>query len=240
MNQLELLWQLEIHKTSLEEINREFLRLSEDEKMDLLEEQVNSLKERTQILNNKLLIDSQSLKENHKRLKKFTYTINNMREELYSGEITDLKQLDYLNKEKDNLKEEINNIETDILISMDEIEKMELESLHIETEIISINGEIEKLKINKDLLLKQLEIQILEGKKESQTIASKIDKDLLDRFNTLRNTKQKVIVAVKNNICNGCNMRVATYLKDILKGKKEVIYCESCGRMLYYIENKSD
>lgn len=240
MNQLELLWQLEIHKTSLEEINREFLRLSEDEKMDLLEEQVNSLKERTQILNNKLLIDSQSLKENHKRLKKFTYTINNMREELYSGEITDLKQLDYLNKEKDNLKEEINNIETDILISMDEIEKMELESLHIETEIISINGEIEKLKINKDLLLKQLEIQILEGKKESQTIASKIDKDLLDRFNTLRNTKQKAIVAVKNNICNGCNMRVATYLKDILKGKKEVIYCESCGRMLYYIENKSD
>ena len=237
MNQLELLVQLEKHKTLLDEVNLEFLKLKQDEKMELLEGRVNNLKKRINELNNNLLRDRLLLKENNNRLSEYTYTINNMREELYSGLITDLRQLDYLNKEKDKLKQEINNIETDILTAMEETEKMELESLHAETEIISINGDIQKLKDNKSLLLKELEIQIRKYEEESHNIESKIEKNLLVRFNTLRSTKKNSIATVKNNICNGCNMRIPTFLNDIIKAKKEVIYCESCGRILYHVEN---
>jgi predicted nucleic acid-binding Zn-ribbon protein len=117
---------------------------------------------------------------------------------------------------------------------------MELETLHAETEIISINGEIEKLKISKSLLINALEIQIKEVEKESHIIESKIDKSHVNRFNVLRNTRQNSVVAVKNNICIGCNMRIPTNLKDILKAKNEVIFCESCGSMLYYMDDKID
>lgn len=239
MNQLELLWQLENHKTSLDKINREFIKLKQDEKMEYLDRRVNNIKSRIKELNNNLLRDRFLLMENQNRLNEYTYTIKNMQEDLYSGDITDLKQLEYLNKEKDKLKEEINSIETDILVAMEETERMELETLHAETEVISLNGEIKKLKISKSLLLKELEIQIQNGEKELQIIESKIDKNHVNRFNTLRNTRQNSIVAVKNNICSGCNMRIPTNLNDILKAKTEVIYCESCGRMLYYIDNKS-
>lgn len=240
MNQLELLWQLENHKTSLDKINREFIKLKQDEKMEYLDRRVNNIKSRIKELNNNLLRDRFLLMENQNRLNEYTYTIKNMQEDLYSGDITDLKQLEYLNKEKDKLKEEINSIETDILVAMEETERMELETLHAETEVISLNGEIKKLKISKSLLLKELEIQIQNGEKELQIIESKIDINHVNRFNTLRNTRQNSIVAVKNNICSGCNMRIPTNLNDILKAKNEVIYCESCGRMLYYIDNKSE
>lgn len=237
MNQLELLWKLEKNKTALDEINRELTSIKQDEKMEYLDKRINNLKKRINELNNNLLRDRVLLKENQSRLNEYTYTINNMQEELYSGLITDLRQLDYLNKEKDKLKEEISSIETDILIAMEETEKMELETVHAETEIISINGEIEKLKISKSLLINALEIQIKEVEKESHIIESKIDKSHVNRFNVLRNTRQNSVVAVKNNICSGCNMRIPTNLNDILKAKNEVIFCESCGRILYYIED---
>lgn len=238
MNQLELLWKLEKNKTALDEVNRELTSIKQDEKMEYLDKRINNLKKRINELNNNLLRDRVLLKENQSRLNEYTYTINNMQEELYSGLITDLRQLDYLNKEKDKLKEEISSIETDILIAMEETEKMELETLHAETEIISINGEIEKLKISKSLLINELEIQIKDGEKESHIIESKIDKSHVNRFNVLRNTRQNSVVAVKNNICSGCNMRIPTNLNDIIKAKNEVIFCESCGRILYYIEDK--
>jgi predicted nucleic acid-binding Zn-ribbon protein len=66
---------------------------------------------------------------------------------------------------------------------------------------------------------------------------SGIDEKLLNRFTNLRNSRQTSVVPVKNNICTGCNMRVPTYLNKILKSKEEVIFCESCGRILYYTEN---
>ena len=240
MNQLELLWKLENSKTLLDEINREYHVLNQDEKIDFLAKKVNKLKKNISELNNNLLTDSILLKENHNKLKEHTYTINNMREELYSGLITDLRQLDYLNKEKDKLKDLINSIETDILNSMERTEKMELDSLQKEEEIISLTFEIEELKLGKSLLLKELEVKIKKYEIEYKDIESKIEENLIHRFQTLRTTRANSIVAVKNNVCSGCNMRVPTFLNDALKAKEQVIYCESCGRMLYYIDIETE
>ena len=240
MNQLELLWKLENSKTLLDEINREYHELNQDEKIDFLAKKVNKLKKNISELNNNLLTDSILLKENHNKLKEHTYTINNMREELYSGLITDLRQLDYLNKEKDKLKDLINSIETDILNSMERTEKMELDSLQKEEEIISLTFEIEELKLGKSLLLKELEVKIKKYEIDYKDIESKIDENLVNRFKTLRTTRANSIVAVKNNVCSGCNMRVPTFLNDALKAKEQVIYCESCGRMLYYIDIETE
>lgn len=237
MNQLELLWLLESQTTSVESITRSFNKIKQNEQINLLERKINNLKRRIDEINNSIVRDRLLLKENHNRLKEYNYTIENMRKELYSGTISDLRQLDYLNREKDKLKEAINLIETDILISLDETEKMELESIHTDTEIITLNREIEELKLNQFLIMKGLEDEMQKENLKLREIESEIDEKLLNRFTNLRNSRQTSVVPVKNNICTGCNMRVPTYLNNILKSKEEVIFCESCGRILYYIDN---
>lgn len=237
MNQLELLWLLESQTTLVERITQSYNKIKQNEQINLLEKKISNLNRRIDEINNSIVRDRLLLKENYSRLKEYNYTIENMRKELYSGSISDLRQLDYLNREKDKLSESINLIETDILISMDETEKMEVESIHTEEEITSLNANIEELKLNHFLVMKEFQEEMQKENLKLIEMESGIDEKLLNRFTNLRNSRQTSVVPVKNNICTGCNMRVPTYLNKILKSKEEVIFCESCGRILYYTEN---
>lgn len=67
-------------------------------------------------------------------------------------------------------------------------------------------------------------------------LIEKISKPLLGKYERLRARYKRAIVPVKDDTCLGCFMKLPTYL--ITHGKKdnEVITCEGCGRILYWLE----
>ncbi len=75
----------------------------------------------------------------------------------------------------------------------------------------------------------------LEGlTKERAELASKIDEDLLGRFERLFKSKgDAVVVALEHEVCTGCHMKVTTQTAHRVKAGKEIVSCENCGRILY-------
>jgi predicted nucleic acid-binding Zn-ribbon protein len=75
----------------------------------------------------------------------------------------------------------------------------------------------------------------LEGlAKERAELASKIDEDLLGRFERLFKSKgDAVVVALEHEVCTGCHMKVTTQTAHRVKAGKEIMSCENCGRILY-------
>ena len=90
-----------------------------------------------------------------------------------------------------------------------------------------------------DLEMKQATLgnRLEELKKEREELAAKVDEDLLDRFNRLFASKgDAAIVALEHDVCTGCHMKITTQTAVRVKGGKEIVSCEQCGRILYAAE----
>ena len=129
-----------------------------------------------------------------------------------------------------------------------EIRKLEDQELELMIEADKFKSEIEaadksaratKESISRQLTdletkSKALGAQQEELETERQTLASKIDADLLDQFERLFNSKgDAAIVAVEHGVCTGCHMKVTTATAARVKAGKEIVSCEQCGRILY-------
>lgn len=70
---------------------------------------------------------------------------------------------------------------------------------------------------------------------EREKAVSRLDSILLGQYERLRRTKDGLaIAAVKNEACEGCNVGVSPSLIGRIK-RGEIIYCESCSRILYIV-----
>jgi predicted nucleic acid-binding Zn-ribbon protein len=81
---------------------------------------------------------------------------------------------------------------------------------------------------------KTLEERLQELNKERAELAAKIDEDLLGRFERLFASKgDAAVVALDHEVCTGCHMKVTTATVVHVRGGKEIVSCEQCGRILY-------
>jgi predicted nucleic acid-binding Zn-ribbon protein len=94
----------------------------------------------------------------------------------------------------------------------------------------SIANQIANLEAKQVTLTDRLE----ELKKERGELATKVDEDLLDLFNRLFASKgDAAVVALEHDVCTGCHMKITTATSVRVKGGREIVSCEQCGRILY-------
>ena len=129
-----------------------------------------------------------------------------------------------------------------------EVRKLEDQELELMIEADKLRAEIEaadktaqatKESISRQLIdletkSKALGARQQELETERESLASKIDADLLDQFERMFNSKgDAAIVAVEHGVCTGCHMKVTTATAARVKAGKEIVSCEQCGRILY-------
>ncbi|MCB9501767.1 MAG: hypothetical protein H6696_07490 [Deferribacteres bacterium] len=97
-----------------------------------------------------------------------------------------------------------------------------------------------------DLMIQELkEVQELgfEVKTESSEtlknardeMTAKIPRPLLGNYERLRKRYKRAIVPIKDDKCLGCFMKLPTYLLTHMQRDEQVITCEGCGRILYWL-----
>ena len=125
MLELEKVLNLQIHYNKLESSEKDLNKLENDQEIFKLERTYLSDKNNIE----KVMI---AYKENEKEIKTSTRELEDYggklkktETTLYNGEITDLKQLEHLTKEKTYLKEEIDNLENKTLELLEKNDKLE-------------------------------------------------------------------------------------------------------------------
>jgi len=72
--------------------------------------------------------------------------------------------------------------------------------------------------------------------KAREDLVSKISKPLLYSYEKLKRHYKRAIVPVKeDNTCLGCFIKLPTAIAAKGRSDNEVIYCEGCGRILYWL-----
>lgn len=67
-------------------------------------------------------------------------------------------------------------------------------------------------------------------------LVKKLGLPLLSNYEKLKKRYRRSIVPVKGDVCLGCFMRIPTSLSTRGRSDQQVITCEGCGRILYWID----
>lgn len=142
--------------------------------------------------------------------------------------------------EIDQAKDEISNIEEDILQILDQTEEIEKylkeEKLKIEQkrkvfdeEKTRIEARLAKLKEDRDALA-------VERKKNE----GNLDKNLKMEYQKLCQARKGIAVArARDGSCVGCNIMLMPQLfQEIKNSEDKIFYCPNCHRILFYKEEK--
>jgi hypothetical protein len=141
-----------------------------------------------------------------------------------------------LSNEIKHAEEDIQKIEDRELELMDQIEKQRVIGAGADKESARIKNMLNQQLVDIDAKAKVIESQVEELEAERKKLAEGIDEDLLNRYERLFASKgDEAVVAVEHEVCMGCHMKITTQTAVRVKGNREIVSCEQCGRILYHM-----
>ena len=239
MTQLENLFKLQENHDLTDKINKQLLQLKnglqirkELEKYEQLSSQLSKMEESLNTGKSKLRQSDYTLKEYELKLK-------DLDDELYSGSITNEKQLNHLTGERDRISNLLGELETEVLENMDLINEIEIDINSIKDRVVDFKKQIDHNKEESNNNINKLEKAKVQLAENISNISNIIDDNIIEKYNRIQIRKKPALAIVKEGICAGCNIMVPNYqIEDIKKDK--IIQCESCNRILYIPNNDID
>ena len=164
-----------------------------------------------------------------------TESINRLKTQQYETRKND--EFRAIGHEIERYEKEIQQIEDQELELMDQLDKVKAEVAAEEKRSAGANESFARQKADLDTKDKALDVRLQELTRGREEIASKIDEDLLSRFERLIASKgDAAVVALEHEVCTGCHMKITTQTAHRVKSGKEIVSCEQCGRILYSAE----
>ena len=161
-----------------------------------------------------------------------TNTIAKLRTQQYETRKND--EFQAMGNEIKRYEEEIGKIEDQELELMDQADKLKAELSAEEKKTATVSDSIARQMKDLESKAEALEARFQELSKERDNLAANIDEDILDRFHRLFASKgDAAVVALEHDVCTGCHMKVTTATAVHVKGGREIVSCEQCGRILY-------
>jgi predicted nucleic acid-binding Zn-ribbon protein len=138
-----------------------------------------------------------------------------------------------LNNEIKRYEGEISTIEDRELDLMESADKMKAQVAETDKETQAVKAQVERQLANITSKIEAVTVQLKEIEAEREKFAADVDEDLLDIYNRLFASKNEAVVALEHGVCMGCHMTLTTQTVVRVKGSREIVHCEQCGRILY-------
>ncbi len=129
-------------------------------------------------------------------------------------------------------KEELEEVELEIMVRIDDAKKREA---HHAGERDRWSDEVKRLTAERDIALREVQSKREELQASREGIAARISGELLALYEKIRESSGGVAAArLKNGQCEGCHLQVNTVELTRIKSlaEDEVIRCEECRRIL--------
>ena len=143
-----------------------------------------------------------------------------------------------LTNEIKRFEDEVRGVEDRELDLMDGAEKMKAVIAEAEKENTRVKAQVQQQAANLDGKATAIQEQLKQLEADRGKLAASVDEDLLDTYDHLFVSKgDNAVVALEHEVCMGCHMKLTTQTAVRVKGGREVVHCEQCGRILYFSES---
>ena len=139
-----------------------------------------------------------------------------------------------LQLEEEILKEQISFC-NDEIVRLDEIITLREEEVNTNKEELKQEElDVTEIKDAVNNTIKDLNKQRESVSKDKVTLINKIDKKILSFYERIRRwANETAVVAVKNQACYGCHMKLTNKVYSEFLATDEIMNCPHCGRIIY-------
>jgi len=153
-------------------------------------------------------------------------------EQMYSGRVTNPKELTSLQQEVGILKAQRGKLEDEVLEIMEQIELAEANLASKDGELKKVEAEWQDQQQQLAANIEQLKATLSELKHKRQQFLSQIDPQTIELYLELKKHKGIAVARVEQGICRGCQISLsASELQRARAG--DMVQCSSCGRILF-------
>lgn len=233
--QLQILLQIQEIDSEIDKL--ENLKSAEPAKLRVLEAGLSKHKEKAESKNQEIQELQKEQRELQRRLGVQQEKITKYKTQ--RAAIKTNKEYTALELEINELEKSNSEIEEEILKTMESLDKSETELKKAQEEFHNQELIFKKNKISIITDVKKINKKIVEWKNKRAIIEPKISQILMTRYDNWRQRKKINFVAViDGQACGGCHLTLPPQLINEVRKKRELLTCNSCGRVLYWREEE--
>lgn len=156
----------------------------------------------------------------------------NSENRLYSGKVTNTKELTDLQNEIDSLGRRKAALEDEVLEALVMVEDAQTEKTAADEALTTATAQWEKQSAHLKAEQNELALALHKLMQSRKTRATAVDAATMQEYEQLRKQKHGLaVVGLRVNMCLGCRTTVsANKVKEVDEGRK--VYCGGCGRLL--------
>jgi predicted nucleic acid-binding Zn-ribbon protein len=153
-------------------------------------------------------------------------------EKLYSGKITNPKELSSLQHEVVTMKARSDHLENDALEIIDRVEAAESSVAAAESALKKLEDEWQRQQKQLSDEIEQLENTLSDLRQKRQKLAEEIESTAVSLYEKIRQQKKPPVAKVEQGICRVCRISLSASELQRARGGQPVL-CGSCGRILF-------
>ena len=230
---IEVLKRLQSLKSKINELKKDQERRKQDvqkKKTQIEDKKTLTEKKHEEKLSRQKEIDSKELdlKTDEGEITKYNVQLNSIKTN---------KEYTALCTEIGSKKADMSILEDQILNTMSKLESVNEEYNKLQEDLRREEKSLEDLIASVDVDVKETDIEIEKVQNDQKKYIDALDEDSLKHYNRLSSIKGgKAVVAVTDNMCGGCSMKITAQTLNLLMGCNELVFCQSCSRILYLEE----
>lgn len=152
---------------------------------------------------------------------------------LFSGGVSNPKELSSLQAEVASLRKKQGSLEDDLLEVMEQAEQAQATASNLENEREAASRESKTLSDTVSELTHDIDAQLADHSKTRDEIAPELPEDLLKTYETIRSQKGGVgAAALVGGTCEGCHTTLPAIEVQKIKKEGGLQRCENCRRIL--------
>lgn len=239
MEQLDLLWayqKLDMQMDEYEEIKKNSpLRQKLIKLINYLKEQ----QEQLLSLNDEVDKKTHAYSKIRHEFENIKRSVKSDEEWLASDLAKDFKKLDEVQEKLIKSKEKLKNKQQELQVLIKDMESLGTKLDEIKVSINKAKKEYAEVKQKYDMELGKIQESCEKIKAKKEELEKKVDKNLLNKYRSLKSRRVMAMVSIEQDRCAGCNMSLASLVIQKVKEHKTVVECENCGRILYVAAQES-
>ncbi len=154
---------------------------------------------------------------------------------MYDGSIVNVKELESLQHEIENLTRRRSDREDELLVAMEMREGLEARASEARAKTDALRTRAEEVGGSALEELRRIEQELVERRAEREAIPPSIDPEILELYEDLRAQKKGIgAAALVDGVCQGCHEQLSAMELDKLKRTEDVKRCEYCRRILVF------
>ena len=153
-------------------------------------------------------------------------------EKLYSGRITNTKELTSLQQEVEGFKAHRGQLEDKVLEIMEQVEQAQAKVATTGEELKKLETEWQNQQQQLSADMERVKALLADLRQKRQVLTDKIEPQTVTLYQQLRKEKTTAVAKVQQGICSGCRISLSTAnLQQVRSGS--LAHCTNCGRILY-------